>query len=177
MRTGIRFARPCARARRAAASNSDTPFGPAVRWRSRWQQVAARRGVVSLPNFVAHASSLEGLDRARLAGMNRRPLPAALANRGIPLKPDPRAMIDAGMRSITALGSTPQIDASRDAVVHMEDSAPATNIGLDVMATPLRSMFQTDSVSLRLRWRISWALRASGACVDDSELRRCQQQI
>jgi hypothetical protein len=31
------------------------------------------------------------------------------------------------------------------------------------VATPVGSMFQTDSVALKLRWPISWALRTSNA--------------
>jgi hypothetical protein len=58
---------------------------------------------------------------------------------------------------VSALDS-PQIDASRDALVHQESASPAVDLG-GVSVTPLRSFYQTDSVGLRLRWPISWALR------------------
>jgi hypothetical protein len=60
---------------------------------------------------------------------------------------------------VSAVESPPQIDASRDAVVH-EETAPRQDIGGGVMATPLRSMWQSDSISLRLRWPLSWGLRS-----------------
>jgi hypothetical protein len=56
----------------------------------------------------------------------------------------------------------PSIDANTDAVVH-EETGPAVNIGGGVTAHPLRSFFQSDTVGLRLRWPISWALRDARA--------------
>ena len=51
-----------------------------------------------------------------------------------------------------------RVEASTDAVVH-EETGPRADIGGGVMATPLRSFFQSDTVGLKLRWPISWALR------------------
>jgi len=56
-------------------------------------------------------------------------------------------------------GDAPQIDASDEVVVH-EETAPAAIVTPGgALATPVRSFYQTDSVGLRLRWPISWALR------------------
>jgi len=55
--------------------------------------------------------------------------------------------------------TTPQIDASQDAAFQ-SDTAPVADGSL---GSPYYSMFQKDSVSLRLRWPISWALRTSSA--------------
>jgi hypothetical protein len=60
---------------------------------------------------------------------------------------------------VSAVEGPPQIDGSRDAVVHQE-TAPRQDIGGGVMATPLHSMFQSDSISLRLRWPLCWGLRS-----------------
>ena len=59
--------------------------------------------------------------------------------------------------------SVPTVDASQQAVYHEESvplalSTPGTPM---VVAAPTRSVFQTDTVSLRLRQMISWAVRDS----------------
>jgi hypothetical protein len=61
-----------------------------------------------------------------------------------------------------AVEGPPQIDASRMAELHRE-TAPLPIVSGATMVTPVGSIFQVDSVALRLRWPISWALRASGA--------------
>jgi hypothetical protein len=55
----------------------------------------------------------------------------------------------------SASDPAPRLEASRDAALSMDDSAP---VGM-----PSRSMFQTDSVSIRLTMFVSWGLRAPGA--------------
>jgi hypothetical protein len=63
---------------------------------------------------------------------------------------------------VSAVGEAPALDASKEAVVHEEDSTPAAIVTpLGTMASPLRSYFQTDSVGLRLKWPLSWAVRDS----------------
>jgi hypothetical protein len=62
---------------------------------------------------------------------------------------------------ISAVEGTPQIDASQEASLH-RDTAPADIVSAGgVVATPVGTLYQTDSVGLRLRWPISWALRSS----------------
>jgi hypothetical protein len=64
---------------------------------------------------------------------------------------------------VCAVEGSPSIDASQEAEVHME-TGPAEIVGSGspaVVATPVASMYQIDSVALRLRWPISWALRSS----------------
>jgi hypothetical protein len=56
----------------------------------------------------------------------------------------------------------PQIDSSRQAELHRETSPQPIASG-GTMVTPVGSTFQVDSVALRLKYPISWALRASGA--------------
>jgi HK97 family phage major capsid protein/HK97 family phage prohead protease len=68
---------------------------------------------------------------------------------------------------VQGYGDSPALDMSNQATLHMEDSAPlpiATGAqGSGVLATPTRSLFQTDSLALRLIWDISWASRRAGA--------------
>ena len=59
--------------------------------------------------------------------------------------------------AVASVAELPSIDASRDSVVHMNDAPAQLNTGTP--APPTYSMYQTDSVSLRLRWPVSWALR------------------
>jgi Phage capsid family len=56
-----------------------------------------------------------------------------------------------------------RIDSSQDVAIHEETAAAPIVTPAGTMATPVRSMFQTDSVALRLRLPISWTLRAPGA--------------
>jgi hypothetical protein len=68
---------------------------------------------------------------------------------------------------VQGYGDSPAIDMSNQATLHMEDTTPlglATGAqGSAVVATPMRSLFQTDSLGLRLVWDISWATRRAGA--------------
>jgi hypothetical protein len=66
-------------------------------------------------------------------------------------------------RAVASVLEAPSVLASQSsATLHMEDTAPA-DIGGGVMATPVKSMYQTDSVALRLTQPASWALREKGA--------------
>jgi hypothetical protein len=62
---------------------------------------------------------------------------------------------------VSAVEGTPQIDASQEAELHRE-TVPADIVSSGgVVATPVGTLYQTDSVGLRLRWPISWARRSS----------------
>ena len=56
-----------------------------------------------------------------------------------------------------------RLEISDQATLHMEDTAPADIVsgpsGTEVIATPVKSMWQTDSLALRLIMRCNWALR------------------
>jgi hypothetical protein len=65
-----------------------------------------------------------------------------------------------------AVDPIPAIEASRDAIMQMEDTSPVaigTTGSPNVVGAPIRSMYQTDSVSLRVIMRVGWAVRAAGA--------------
>ena len=66
---------------------------------------------------------------------------------------------------VSVSGDTPRFEISDQATLHMEDTAPE-NIGSagtpPVVAAPVQSMFQTDSLALRLILPMNWAMRRAG---------------
>lgn len=59
-------------------------------------------------------------------------------------------------------GGAPSFMASDVATIHEEDTAPlAINGG--TAATPVRSLFQTNSAALRCLWNVDWAVARAGA--------------
>ncbi|WP_440642073.1 phage major capsid protein [Bradyrhizobium sp. PUT101] len=66
----------------------------------------------------------------------------------------------------TAANPEISVDVSREAVVHAEDTTPlaiGTAGNPNAIAAPARSLWQTDTLGIRLTMRLSWALCASGA--------------
>ena len=62
-------------------------------------------------------------------------------------------------------GDAPRFELSDQATLHMEDTAPTdiTTTGTPpVAAFPVKSMFQTDSIALRLILPINWTIRRPG---------------
>lgn len=70
---------------------------------------------------------------------------------------------------ITATGDTPNFSVSDQAVLHMEDTTPtgivAGPVGTPVAAQPVRSLWQTDTMAIRMIMDINWALRRTGVSV------------
>jgi HK97 family phage prohead protease/HK97 family phage major capsid protein len=66
---------------------------------------------------------------------------------------------------VSVTGDTPRFEISDQATLHMEDTAPA-HIGTAgtpaVVSAPVVSMFQTDSMALRLILPMNWAVRRAG---------------
>ena len=67
-------------------------------------------------------------------------------------------VIAVALPTLVSAVSAPRVDASVSTVVH-EDSVPLAINASGTPATPVRSVFQTDAVSLRLRMQVSWTLR------------------
>lgn len=65
-------------------------------------------------------------------------------------------------RAFVSIMETPRIEASIEALVHHDD-APADIATAGVVAAPTRSLYQTNSVGLRMITPVSWGLRAPGA--------------
>lgn len=66
---------------------------------------------------------------------------------------------------MTATGDTPQFSVSDQAVLHMEDTSPAalsTVATPNTVAAPIRSLWQTDSMAIRMIMDINWAKRRTG---------------
>jgi len=66
----------------------------------------------------------------------------------------------------SAVDAVPEIEASRLATLHMEDATPLP-IGSTgtppTVAAPARSLWQTDTVGIKIRFNADWALRDSRA--------------
>ena len=63
-------------------------------------------------------------------------------------------------------GDDPRFEVSDQATLHFEDTTPLQLTtgaqGSGVVATPSRSMFQTDSLALRMILPMNWAMRRTG---------------
>lgn len=74
-------------------------------------------------------------------------------------------MVNAG-DFVTATGDVPEFEMSNEATLHMEDSTPL-QIGStgtpNTVAAPVRSLFQTATMGLRMLMDVSWSLRRPGA--------------
>jgi HK97 family phage major capsid protein len=65
----------------------------------------------------------------------------------------------------TATGDTPRFAISNEATLHEEDTTPlaiGTTGSPATVAAPARSLFQTDSIAIRLTLYVSWAMRRTG---------------
>jgi HK97 family phage prohead protease/HK97 family phage major capsid protein len=64
-------------------------------------------------------------------------------------------------------GEAPRIEISDQATLHMEDTAPTDLVAGSpgVVASPQRSLFQTDSLALRLVMPLNWLQRRAGTIV------------
>jgi hypothetical protein len=65
----------------------------------------------------------------------------------------------------TATGDTPRFAVSNEATLHEEDTTPlaiGTTGSPATVAAPARSLFQTDSIAIRLSLHVSWAMRRTG---------------
>jgi len=63
-------------------------------------------------------------------------------------------------------GGAPRFDASDQATIHLEDTTPLAITsgaqGSAVAATPVRSLWQTDSMALRMIMDVNWGMRRTG---------------
>jgi len=67
---------------------------------------------------------------------------------------------------VSVSGDSPRFDVSDQATLHMEDTTPlpiATGAqGSGVLATPARSLWQTDTIGVRMLLDLNWGLRRTG---------------
>ena len=65
----------------------------------------------------------------------------------------------------SAAGDAPRFAVSTDATLHEEDTTPlalGTTGSPNVVAAPMRSLFQTDAVAVRMSLYVSWVMRRTG---------------
>jgi HK97 family phage major capsid protein/HK97 family phage prohead protease len=65
----------------------------------------------------------------------------------------------------TAQGDAPRFAVSTDATLHEEDTTPlalGTTGTPNVVAAPMRSLFQTDAVAVRMSMFVTWGMRRTG---------------
>lgn len=66
---------------------------------------------------------------------------------------------------VTATGDTPNFSVSDQATLHMEDTSPLA-IGTagtpNTVAAPVRSLWQTDTIGIRMIMDVNWAFRRTG---------------
>jgi hypothetical protein len=67
---------------------------------------------------------------------------------------------------VSVSGDSPRFDVSNQATLHMEDTTPlqiATGAqGSGVLATPTRSLWQTDSIGVKMMLDLNWGMRRTG---------------
>jgi HK97 family phage major capsid protein len=66
---------------------------------------------------------------------------------------------------VSLTGDDPRFELSDQATLHMEDTTPlpiSTTGAPNTVAAPVRSMFQTDSIALRMIMPMNWAMRRTG---------------
>jgi hypothetical protein len=98
--------------------------------------------------------------QAIAVNLRLRPRYSVMASNALPAK-SVVCVATPALVSVTEAG--PQIDASTETLVQEADPAQAIVLPNGAVASNTRSVFQTDSVSLRLRLPITWALRVPGA--------------
>jgi HK97 family phage major capsid protein len=65
----------------------------------------------------------------------------------------------------SATGDAPVFNASDTATLHMDDTTPlalSATGAPNTVAAPIRSLYQTDSLAIRMTWDLNWAMRRTG---------------
>jgi hypothetical protein len=60
---------------------------------------------------------------------------------------------------VCALDPEPVIESASAGTLHMEDTTPLDIVSGGVSASPVKSMFQTESWAIKMRWPVTWAAR------------------
>jgi hypothetical protein len=117
-------------------------------------------GPLLAPVLLMSSSSRLLLDVLALGGADNVPI---ISSPTVPAKQ--LILVDAG-NFASAEGDEPSIDASREVSLHEEDSTPLALVdgvqGAGVVATPMRSTFQTATIALRLLQDLSWIMTRTG---------------
>lgn len=109
--------------------------------------------LATTPNGLLFSSAAEGAGRFGVALIVSNTVPAGTV-----------IAVDAADFA-SATGDVPRYSISDQATIHMEDTTPLPigTVGTPtVVAAPTRSLWQTDSIGVRMTWPISWAMRRAG---------------
>ena len=77
--------------------------------------------------------------------------------------PDGEVICVAANALVALMEPVPRLDASNQSAIHRETNPQPIVAEDGTVAMPVMSSFQTDVVTLRMRWPLSWSLRASDA--------------
>jgi hypothetical protein len=62
---------------------------------------------------------------------------------------------------VSGFSAVPEFDVSKETAIHQEDTTPADIVSSGgAAAVPVKSLFQVDSIALRMILRCSWGMRA-----------------
>jgi len=134
--------------------------------------ITGTAGNVRSPHWLMNPQQVNSLGLVTMPGVGVFPFRAELAAGNLGGWP----VIDSGtipLGTVVAIDAAdyvsvsdgPRFEISDQATLHMEDTAPAdiTTAGTPAVASfPVKSMFQTDSLALRLILPVNWALRRPG---------------
>ena len=73
-------------------------------------------------------------------------------------------MVDAA-DFVSVGGEAPRFEISDQATLHMDDTTPLPIVDGGTPAAPVRSLFQTDSLGLRMLWPLNWVMRRPVAAI------------
>lgn len=100
--------------------------------------------------------------KSEIAGGTLQGYPIILSSN---VSADTMLLVDAA-DFVSVTGDSPRFDVSTQATLHMEDTTPlqiATGAqGSGVLATPARSLWQTDTIGVRMLLDLNWGLRRTG---------------
>jgi hypothetical protein len=64
---------------------------------------------------------------------------------------------------VTALSPDPEIETANAGELHVEGATPLDIVSGGTAASPVKSLWQTESIAVKMRWPVSWALRDTNA--------------
>ena len=134
--------------------------------------ITGTAGNIRSPHWLMNPQQVNSLGLIAMPGVGAFPFRAEVAAGNLGGWP----IIDSGtvpLGTVVAIDAAdyvsvadgPRFEISDQATLHLEDTAPAdiTTAGTPAVASfPVKSMFQTDSLALRLILPVNWALRRPG---------------
>lgn len=134
--------------------------------------ITATNGNVRAPVWIMNPVQAMAISLTQNAGGDF-PFQAALSNgtlQGYPVIQSPtvaagRVLLVDAADFVSVTGDEPRFDVSDQATLHMEDTAPLAISAAgtpNTVAAPIRSLFQTDTLAVRMILPMNWAFRRAG---------------